>query len=515
MRGGLRRDSLLASILVVAIGILAVRLAARHPAAIDLTRDQRHTLAPATRAVLARLDGPVDVHAYLPTHVQAPYGAVIRQILDLLEAYRAALGDRLRLQVFDPTDPGLSAEEQRTLAEAARGDGVQAATLEVTVADRRVRQQVLFGVALLARDKVAVVPPVDRPELIEYELTRALLELSRDRQPVIGFSQGHGEPDVMGSPLATLLGSAGTIRNVRVAEAPLPSDLDALVILAPTRPFSDRERYLVDQHLMLGKALVALLDYRQQSTLFTDLVVPVSSGLEPLLTAYGATVDPTRTVIDRADNFAAPVHQQATGQVVRANHPAFPIARQLAPGHIITRGLDQVVTPYASPITLAPSADIEAVAMVTVSGPARAQVRSLDPSTLADPTPDERPGPHVVAATLEGPLRSAFAGAPAPPRADGGADRPRIDAAQGSARVFVATAGARMLATQENGLLLLQNALDWALAETDLVALRARRAEIPRLTPTGPGVRAWIKYGNVFGPPLLVLLLGWLRWRRA
>ena len=81
----------------------------------------------------------------------------------------------------------------------------------------------------------------------------------------------------------------------------------------------------------------------------------------------------------------------------------------------------------------------------------------------------------------------------------------------GPARVVLVTSGARFLAAHTDALLMLQNAVDWALDDAELTALRGRRADDPPLDATDASTRLWVRLGNIAGPPLLCLLWALIR----
>lgn len=508
--------ALLAVQLVVLAGLWAVR--------VDLTADGRHTLAPTTRALLAEAEAPVEVRAFLPAQIQPPYRAAVAAVDDVLDALRAA---GARVVVRDPT------EDARWDAEA-EGYGIEAVSVQAIEGDRPVRRRVRFGAAVLYRERQVVMGPVAQPADAEYAVARALYTAIRGTgRPVIGIAQGHGEPDIMQSPLAQLLSPLGEVRSVPVDGRALPAGLDVLLVVAPTKPFDARARYTIDQHLMRGGALVALLDYRPVSEVFPDVLVPVTTGLEPLLARYGLVVDTARTVVDRVRARPAPIGRDASGRLITVQHPLYPSIRDLASDHPVTRGLRSLATPMAAPIALKPPAGVEAVALAR-SGPdsvLRTEVRALDPAGYRAPPSDgkavEAPGPGVVVAAVEGVLPSAFAGEPRPPApasanpfaGDARPEPPFVAAGQREARVLVATSGGRMLAAQENALLLLQNAVEWAVTAGELAALRARAAEDPPLDDTTPAARAAVKYTALLLPTLGLFAFGaarrWRRRRRA
>ncbi len=490
-------------------------LADLYPRRLDLTADGRHTLAPITRELLAEAEGPITIRAYLPQRIQPPYRQAVRALRDTLAEFEAA-GD-VRLEVLDPSDPGLDEAARRSMDEAAAGHGVAAVPLQLAEGDALIQREVRFGVAFLYRERQAAVAPIERAADAEYALTRGLRAVIRDetRRPVIGVLAGHGEPDLVDSPLATLLTPLGDMQRVVLDGRPIPATIDLLLIVGPRQPYGERDRYVIDQFAMRGRALVAMLDYRPPSTVFPDVLVPLETGLEPLLAAYGVEIDTERTALDRTRALPAPVARDANGRVITVNHPLFPRIRDLDPEHPVTRGLSSLATPLAAPITLAVEGRILARTgpeAATLSG-----VATLDVARYAAVDPKrETAGSVAVAAAVSGRPASAFVDRERPPtEAAETAEPPFTARPRGDVRLVVVTSGTRMLAAGENALVFLQNAVEWGLTDGALAGLRARAAEDPPLEDTTAATRRLVRYGLTIGPTALLLLLGGLRrWGR-
>src|SRR6185436_17032692 len=87
----------------------------------DLTEDKLYTLSPGTKAILKKLDTPVEVRFYfsqgeprVPSHVRT-YAA---EVEDLLEEFRQASNGKIRVRKKDPK-PDSSIEEE------AQADGIE------------------------------------------------------------------------------------------------------------------------------------------------------------------------------------------------------------------------------------------------------------------------------------------------------------------------------------------------------------------------------------------------------
>lgn len=520
---------------IVAIGMwlllpaLAMMVSKQYPLRWDVSADERHTLSRATTDLLNSVESPLEIRAYLPTHIPAPYSVIVDAIRDGLADYGAACPQPVRILIEDPQDPGLSKKEQALLEEQARGYGLKKAELEVIQGDRQVRQSVWLGIALLYQDRQVVVPPIEKPEQLEYAMARALREVIRGpaKRPGIGFTVGHGEPDLMQTPIRSMLESSGTIRVVDLSGNTVPGDIDALVLVAPRKPLNARAQFVIDQFLMRGGSLVALLDYRSQSTVFPDVLVPTKTGLETLLESYGARIETEQTVVDRDNRTAVPIKRNENGKIVMGPHPLY--ARAHMNPHPIGRGISELITPMASPITLVRDGrsdfEGEVLAMSVPGTVLRKDVRQSQPDAYAEKDLSrEVSGPAPVAVALTGTFRSVFTTgdrpvnplANAPDRSQYRPDPSFLPSGQRDARIVVVTSGGRLLSSSKAGLMFLQNAIDWVVADTSLSSIRAREAEDPPLENVSDSARWFARAGTIVGPALLLLGLSvFIRRRRV
>jgi hypothetical protein len=63
-----------------------------------------------------------------------------------------------------------------------------------------------------------------------------------------------------------------------------------------------------------------------------------------------------------------------------------------------------------------------------------------------------------------------------------------------------------------NGFVAVHNMVDWLAEEVELIAVRSKKPERP-IDRLESGTRTLVKYGNVIGAPLLLVLAGLVTWR--
>jgi ABC-2 type transport system permease protein len=339
--------------------------------------------------------------------------------------------------------------------------------------------------------------------------------------------------------------------EVRAADlsAPLDDDVEALVLAGPA-DLDARAAEHVDQFVMRGGALVALAGhYRLAPSSGRLSVEKVNTGLEATLKAWGITVADAMVMDRKSDVLPLPQERDVgNGMIVRElRQMAYPFfvrmnGDQLASSNLITSGLTGAVLHWASPVTAEAKVGDDArkvVSLLRSSGAAWQTTEtdvtpnlSLHPG-LGFPEPGKdlpagQRGKQVLAVAVTGGLATSVP-KPATPAADGAAPaRPRIEHSPPDARVVVFGSSAFVsddmlgLAQQLDAdlalsnLQLVQNAVDWALADTDLLAIRAHDAHAHALTVAADARTTWrnLNIAIAFAGLGLVVAIAWLR-RRA
>jgi ABC-2 type transport system permease protein len=491
VRQALLRHTLVQAGLWAAVVILANHASSAAFWRFDLTRDRVYTLAPATREAMAKLDRPVVARIVFTPGLGDPYANHATAVRDRLEELRAWSHGQLVVEELDPSDPA-GAEEAGRL-------GLQPVTYRYRDRDSAEVKQVFMGVALISGDRQEVVDPITNLDTLEYELVRAIhvLTTKDDDRKTIGVLQGDGEPDLLGAPGDNPLGQlrdklAGTylLKNVVLGDQPgVPDDVDALLVIGPQQPLTDRALWGIDQYVMGGGSLALYLG-QNRPDFDTMTTRPIHHRLDGWLAAQGVHLG-TMAIVDRDKNEQMPLPVVAGRRrvLVQLNYPLIPVAQALNAASPITQGLNRVVAPFVTPITIDSPlpGGVDATWLVQTGATSHGirELRSLQLEALRTPDPAETAGPFTVAVALDGRFTSVFAGKPipAPSGATVAPEDPadRIDAGD-EARIAVVSS-ADFVA---NNLPFVMNTIDWLVQDPTLMAIRSRAAVVDTLNaPVG------------------------------
>lgn len=291
------------ALLLIAFNLIAAKGRQR----IDLTAENAYTLSAGTRAILAKLDTPVQIRFYCTKNVSAMpvfLTNYAQRVEDLLGEYRQASKGRIEVQRLNP-EPDSDAED------SARLDGVEGQQL-------RTGEKIYLGlsVGLLDQKQAISFLTPDRERLLEYDISRAIARVMTAEKPVIGVMSplpvmGQMNPMAMqmrqqqrSQPWAFMseLGRDFNVKQVEVTADKIPDDIKVLVVIHP-KAVTDDTQYLLDQFVLRGGKLIAFVDplcaLDRPPVVAQGQMPPMSSSsLDKLFKAWGLTFETTKVVAD-------------------------------------------------------------------------------------------------------------------------------------------------------------------------------------------------------------------------
>jgi ABC-type uncharacterized transport system involved in gliding motility auxiliary subunit len=247
-------------VILVAINLLGGVFKVRS----DLTQNRLYTLSEGTKKILNKLDTPVEIRFYFSKDnaaVPVPLRTYAQQIEDLLAEYQQYSHGKIRVIKLDPK-PDSDAEDSANL------DGVEGQSLNLT-------DKVYLGAAISCLDAKTTLPYLspDRESLLEYDLSRAISSVANPKKSVIGVMSAlpvlgrEAQPMMMRQRqqptqpwiFLTELKENYAVRDVPLTTAKIDDDITVLVLVHPNG-ISDQAQYAIDQFLLRGGKMVALLD---------------------------------------------------------------------------------------------------------------------------------------------------------------------------------------------------------------------------------------------------------------
>jgi ABC-2 type transport system permease protein len=331
--------------------------------------------------------------------------------------------------------------------------------------------------------------------------------------------------------LSKQLGESYTVKDVDLKDGRVPSDVDVLLVYGP-KMMEEKQKFAIDQYLMGGGAVIVLtgkydLDPNSQENIE---VKKVTGGIEDQLAAYGVNIQDSMVMDPQNESFPIPVVRDLGGIRIRdiklVSYPYFVDIRSdgMDKENPVVAGLPAVTLQWASPLSVAAPPTESKPGEEPIKREVVNLLRSTDKAwtqtdTNVQPNFEKYPGAgfgpsgeqksYVLAVAEKGTFESFFKDKPSPlfgadPNDQkGGGDRTgrTLKRSPDNARLVVVGSSAfvndfvmgisRQTGSDRytNNIHFLQNIVDWAVEDVDLLAIRSRGTFARTLLPMEPKKR--------------------------
>ncbi len=480
--------------LVIGIILLVNILANRFYFRLDFTQGHQYTLSDATRNILKNLDGPVTIKAYFSDNLPPNIASVKQDFKDMLIEYNNASGGKIVYEFINPN------KDQQSEIDAQR-EGIAPVMINVRERDQMKQQRAYLGAVLEYGDKKEVIPYIQPGSAMEYDLSTNIKKMTLKQKTKIGLLTGNGEPSLDElQQLNTQLSVMYDVSPVKITDTTdIPKTYKTLLIIAPkdTVPpyvFTKLNSFLAGG----GRILVAL--NRVEGDLSNAQGKSVYTGFSNWLEKKGITIEDKFIIDVNAANVM--VRQQEGGFVMNTpvRFPYLPIITKFA-DHPITKGIEQVILPFASPIKIDPADSTDKVIVL---------------ATTSDKTGVENPPVYFnvskqwtrndfsmsslpVAVAIEGKLAD-------------NTDSKMVVFGDGD--FCVNGKGNNRQKLSADNVNLVSNAIDWLSDDTGLIGLRTKGiTSRPIKADLEDSTKTLVKYLNFLLPILLIIGFGIFRYQ--
>jgi ABC-2 type transport system permease protein len=431
---------ILGLVIIVLINVISAFVFTR----IDLTSERRYSLAPATRKLLENLHDVVFFKVYLEGDLPPGFKRLSNEAREMLDEFRAYT-DNVQYEFVNPsanTDEKIRNDSYRLLIERGlqptdlrvnkKGSATQLIIFPGAIVSYKAREvPVQLLMAQVGQDPEKVLN--NSVQALEYNFASAIQELVKAVKPQIAFIEGQGELSKMET--VDITQSLSDYYNVdRIAinhkvnsltlrlksdstHDQLVNKYKAIIIAKPTRPFDEKDKFLIDQFIMRGGKVLWLIDpvFASMDSLrkySSTMGITNDVNLEDMLFNYGVRLN-ANLILD-LNSLPIPVK---TGQV--GNQPQFDFLRWyffplLTPviNNPIVNGLNAIKTEFISSLDTVECPGVKKTILLTTSNYSRVSNTPvfIDLNILRK-APDERmfnQGPQPVAILLEGTFRSNY-----------------------------------------------------------------------------------------------------------
>lgn len=342
--------------IAILLALVAANLLVQHVVVRwDMTNDQRYSIAPTTKELLQQLDAPVQITILLDGELNAGFQRLQRATIELIEELGIARGTEISYRISTENIP----------------QGITPTLIHERTHKGQTAQTTIYPYALITyKGKTTIVELLrnnrglsgeenlnNSIENLEFAFVEALHALTRNSVEKIAFLEGHGELDERDVyDLSQALSyyyqiDRGTLGN----QAGVLDEYKAVIIADPQQPFSESDKYILDQYLMQGGRILWVVNgVRFSSETLSQSgmtpVIPLELNINDMLFRYGVRVNPV--LVQDLQCLPLPVDvstdpQQPNWQPMPWTYAPLLLTSQASP---ITRHLMQVSATMASAI---------------------------------------------------------------------------------------------------------------------------------------------------------------------
>jgi ABC-2 type transport system permease protein len=421
-------ELLLVLVLLVLINLIFSGIFLR----VDLTKEKRYSLSEASKNLASKVDDVLFVKVYLEGDFPSGFKRLSKSTKEMLDEFRVYSNGNLQYEFIDPF---AEANNKKTneIVEELSSKGLQPTSVQIKKDDEMSQKIIVPGAIFYYKGREFSMNmlkgqfganPEDvinsSIELLEYEIANVLRKATEKSGKKIAFLEDHGELERWDVADAVAeLEQYYEVKRIPISAIP-PQTLNeyaGVVIAKPTLPFSEFDKFKLDQYVMNGGKILWLIDSQiaDMDSLNKESYF-MSAGydlkLDDLLFRYGVRVN--ANLVQDIQCEAIPILSSVkNGAPQQKLLPwlFFPVAAPMD-NHAIVKNIDHVWFQFASTIDTTAGQKIKKTVLLrsspysrAVPSPARVDLNMA--RVNPDPTLFTRGG-APLAVLLEGEFNSIF-----------------------------------------------------------------------------------------------------------
>ena len=262
--------------LPVTIGVLVVInwLASQYHTRVDFTNEKRFTLSAATQKLLKKLDEEVRIDVFLKGDFPSGFKKLAMSTEETLQEFKEIAGKKIKYHFINPEEEveGTNIKWADTLSAlgfvpinlTSQVKAGQQQQLIYPVAFVHYKEQVSPVILYQGRTKAITYPEINSAEaMMEFNFANVINKLTSASRPLVAYCTSNGEPeDIRTYDLVeNVLKQDYDLKTFNLEkEHFIPDTFKLLIMVKPSKPFSDEEKLKLDQYVMRGGRLLLFID---------------------------------------------------------------------------------------------------------------------------------------------------------------------------------------------------------------------------------------------------------------
>lgn len=339
---------------------------------IDLTSDKRYSISPQTRKLMQEIETPLYVTIYLDGDLNPGFLRLKRATSELFEELSLYANFKLNIRYDNPSSAGDMESRERKYEELEERGMTPTMVYELDKEGKRIQKIIYPWVELNYNGKTSTVNLLKNirgnsgeenlnisVENLEYEITDAIRRLILNKVTKIAFIEGHGELSEQETyDISIALSRYFQIdRGALGNDASILNEYKAIIIAKPETPFSEADKYIIDQYIMNGGRVLWLVDgvrisRESLSTTGQSPAIGLDVNLGDMLFRYGVRINPV--VLEDVQSVRIPVNIAPPGEQPQFESMPWFYSPLLLTSYIhpVTRNVAEVKADFSSSVDL-------------------------------------------------------------------------------------------------------------------------------------------------------------------
>lgn len=357
---------------LIILVILLVVISAFSFFRIDLTTDGRYTISPQTKELMRGSASPIQFTLYLDGDLNPGFQRLKRAALELVDELDVYAAEGVDMQLVNPSEATSDTERENMYAKLASQGMIPTAIYERDKEGKSIQKIVFPWMEIKYGNKTIYVNLLKKLrgvsgeenlnisiENLEFELTDGIRRAMKTSVAKIAFIEGHGELNEAETyDISKSLSKYFQIdRGVIGTDASILQPYKAIIIARPTQPFSEKDKFVIDQYIMNGGNVLWMLDGVRiaRENLSTSGLSPAMEwdvNLSDQLFKYGVRIN--ANLLQDVQCAQVPVNIAPSGQEPQFEPSPWFFAPLLLTSyqHPITKNITEVRAEFASSLEL-------------------------------------------------------------------------------------------------------------------------------------------------------------------
>jgi len=279
---------------------------------IDLTSDKRYSIADQTKNLMAKMDAPLEVTVYLDGDLNPGFQRLKKSTAELLDELSVYSDKSITVKYENPSLADSPDQREKKYLELQTRGLNPTAVYERDKEGKSIQKIIFPWIEINYKGKKVPVCLLKNIlgnsgednlnisiENLEFEITDGIRRLVNTKVSKIAFIEGHGElSEAETYDISKSLSRYFQIdRGVLASNAAVLNDYKAIIIAKPTKPFSESDKFIIDQYIMNGGRVLWLIDgvriaKENLSTIGLSPAMELDLNLNDQLFRYGIRINP-------------------------------------------------------------------------------------------------------------------------------------------------------------------------------------------------------------------------------